>query len=124
WPLVETAQVDGICVELVAPARVDPAVAAEATGLGLAVAEAAGVSGVLAVELFLTAAGRLVVNELATRPHNSGHWTIEGARTSQFANHLRAVLDLPLGDTGMAAPAAATVNLLRGPDGADPRGLE
>ena len=124
WPLVETVQVDGICVELVAPARVAPAVAAEATALGLAVAEAAGVSGMLAVELFLTGAGELVVNELATRPHNSGHWTIEGARTSQFANHLRAVLDLPLGDPSLTAPAVATVNLLGGPDGADPRGRE
>jgi len=114
WPLVETVQVDGICVELVAPARVEPDVAEAATAIGLAVAEAAGVTGVLAVELFQTTTGELVVNELATRPHNSGHWTIEGARTSQFANHLRAVLDLPLGDPGLSAPAAATVNVLGG----------
>jgi 5-(carboxyamino)imidazole ribonucleotide synthase len=122
WPLVETVQVDGICVELLVPARVEPAVASSARAIGLAVAETAGVTGVLAVELFLTGSGELVVNELATRPHNSGHWTIEGARTSQFANHLRAVLDLPLGEPALTAPAAATVNLLGGADGADPRG--
>jgi 5-(carboxyamino)imidazole ribonucleotide synthase len=131
WPLVETVQSGGICVELLAPARVEPAVAEAAVAIGLAVAEAAGVAGVLAVELFLTGSGALVVNELATRPHNSGHWTIEGARTSQFANHLRAVLDLPLGDPGLAAPAAATVNVLGGAPaqaspgaaGPDPRDL-
>jgi 5-(carboxyamino)imidazole ribonucleotide synthase len=122
WPLVETVQRDGICVELVLPARVEPRVEAEARELGLAVAEAVGAVGVMAVELFLDTAGRLSVNEVATRPHNSGHWTIEGARTSQFANHLRAVLDLPLGPTGLTGRAVVTVNVLGGPDGSDPGG--
>ncbi len=83
--------------------------------LGLAIAADLGVTGLLAVELFQTTAG-LLVNELAMRPHNSGHWTIEGARTSQFEQHLRAVLNLPLGDPGLAAPGAVMVNVLGGAD--------
>jgi 5-(carboxyamino)imidazole ribonucleotide synthase len=75
--------------------------------------------GVLAVELFWSA-GRLLVNEVAARPHNSGHWTIEGAVTSQFENHLRAVLDLPLGATEPTAPHVASVNVLGAEDGRDP----
>jgi 5-(carboxyamino)imidazole ribonucleotide synthase len=84
--------------------------------LALRLAAELGVVGVLAVELFDTADG-LLVNELAMRPHNSGHWTIEGSRTSQFEQHLRAVLDYPLGDTAPAAPAVAMANVLGGPDG-------
>ncbi len=114
WPVVETVQADGICVEVVAPA---PGLAAdsamEAQGLALRLAEELGVVGVLAVELFETADG-LLVNELAMRPHNSGHWTIEGARTSQFEQHLRAVLDYPLGATTMTAPWVVMANLLGG----------
>jgi 5-(carboxyamino)imidazole ribonucleotide synthase len=119
WDLVETVQDGGICRELLAPARVPEPLAAQARALGQRIGELLGVVGVLAVELFETA-GELLVNELAMRPHNSGHHTIEGARTSQFANHLRAVLDLPLGSTAATAPAAATVNVLGGPGGADP----
>jgi 5-(carboxyamino)imidazole ribonucleotide synthase len=79
----------------------------------------ADVVGVLAIELFWTG-GQLLVNEIAARPHNSGHWTIDGAVTSQFENHLRAVLDLPLGSTGPIAPAVASVNVFGDPDGTDP----
>jgi 5-(carboxyamino)imidazole ribonucleotide synthase len=84
-----------------------------------AVAEALGVTGVLAVELFETTDQRVLVNELAMRPHNSGHWTIDGAVTSQFEQHLRAVLDLPLGETAARAPWTAMVNLLGGPADGD-----
>src|SRR5947208_2497782 len=105
YPVVETVQLGGICVEVLAPAPdLDPARAVEAQRLAIGLADELGVIGLLAVELFETGAG-LLVNELAMRPHNSGHWTIEGARTSQFEQHLRAVLDSPLGDTGPTAPA-------------------
>jgi len=119
WTPVETAQVGGVCREVLVPGRLDPAVVAAAADLGTRVAEVAGAVGVLAVELFWSA-GRLLVNEVAARPHNSGHWTIEGAVTSQFENHLRGVLDLPLGSTATAAPAVASVNVFGGPDGVDP----
>jgi 5-(carboxyamino)imidazole ribonucleotide synthase len=115
WPVVQTVQRDGICVEVLAPAPgLDPDLAASAERLALTVAGELGVVGVLAVELFETDAG-LLVNELATRPHNSGHWTIEGSRTSQFEQHLRAVLDYPLGVTAMTAPAVAMANVFGGP---------
>jgi len=114
WPLVETVQRDGICVEVLAPAPdLSDTRAEEAQEIALGVAGALDVVGVLAVELFDTATG-FVINELAMRPHNSGHWTIEGARTSQFEQHLRAVLDYPLGATGLAAPAVAMANVLAG----------
>jgi len=119
YPVTETVQADGICRELLVPARVPDDRAAEAAALGPRIAELVDVAGILAVELFDTADG-LLVNELACRPHNSGHWTIEGAATSQFANHLRAVLDWPLGSTAPMAEAAATVNLLGPSDGSDP----
>ena len=116
WPVVETVQVDGICVETLAPAPdLDPAVEEQAQELALRVAHELGVVGVLAVELFETADG-IVVNELAMRPHNSGHWTIEGARTSQFEQHLRAVLDYPLGATDAVAPAVVMANVLGAPE--------
>ncbi|WP_106616624.1 5-(carboxyamino)imidazole ribonucleotide synthase [Saccharothrix carnea] len=116
WPLVQTVQQEGICVEVLAPAPdVDPALAEQAQELALKVAAELGVVGLLAVELFETADG-LVVNELAMRPHNSGHWTIEGARTSQFEQHLRAVLDYPLGATDLAAPAVVMANVLGAAD--------
>ncbi|HET9138531.1 5-(carboxyamino)imidazole ribonucleotide synthase [Actinophytocola sp.] len=112
WPLVETVQSDGICVEVLAPAPgLSEERAERAQELALRVAAALDVVGVLAVELFDTDAG-LVVNELAMRPHNSGHWTIEGARTSQFEQHLRAVLDYPLGATDALAPAVVMANVL------------
>lgn len=118
YPVVETVQEDGICRELVMPARVDPALASEAEALAGDIIDAIGGSGIVAVELFVAGDGRLLVNELALRPHNSGHATIEGSATSQFHNHLRAVLDWPLGDVSMRAPVAAMVNVLGGPDGA------
>jgi 5-(carboxyamino)imidazole ribonucleotide synthase len=129
YPVVETVQRDGICHELVMPARIPPDVAARAEATATAIAEHIGATGILAIELFVTADGDLVINELAARPHNSGHATIEGATTSQFENHLRAVLDWPLGAPTLVAPAAATVNLLGPPEPIDlswtaPRALE
>ena len=118
YPVVETVQVDGICREVIAPAPgLSKDVAVEAEAMALKIAADLGVTGLLAVELFETSRGGLLVNELAMRPHNSGHWTIEGARTSQFEQHLRAVLDLPLGS---CAPPEGTftvmANLLGGTD--------
>lgn len=120
YPVVETVQVDGMLRELIVPAPVDATTAKRAEGLAHDIAEKIGATGIMALELFLTPSG-LLVNELALRPHNSGHWTIEGAVTSQFENHLRAVLGWPLGDAALTAPAAATVNVVGPPDGADPR---
>jgi 5-(carboxyamino)imidazole ribonucleotide synthase len=120
YPVVETVQADGMCRELRAPAALPAALAAEAQQLARTIAERLGATGILAVELFVSG-GRLLVNELALRPHNSGHWTIEGAASSQFENHLRGVLDLPLGETALRAPAIATVNVVGPPDGGDPR---
>jgi 5-(carboxyamino)imidazole ribonucleotide synthase len=115
YPVVESVQAGGICVEVVAPAPgLDPDRAAEAQRIALSVAQELGVVGVLAVELFEAGGGRLLVNELAMRPHNTGHWTIDGAVTSQFENHLRAVLDLPLGDPHAHAPYTVMVNVLGG----------
>lgn len=117
WPVVETVQRDGICVEVLAPAPgldVDRARAAQ--HLAIRIAAELEVVGVLAVELLDTGA-ELLVNELAMRPHNSGHWTIEGSRTSQFEQHLRAILDYPLGVTTPTAPAVAMANVLGGPAG-------
>lgn len=121
YPLVETRQVDGICRELIMPAPVAPAVAAEAEAIAKSIADGIDAVGVVAVELFVTADERIVVNEIALRPHNSGHATIEAAAVSQFHNHLRAVLDWPLGATSLRAPAAAMVNVLGSSDGIDPR---
>ncbi|GAB3452847.1 5-(carboxyamino)imidazole ribonucleotide synthase [Actinophytocola sediminis] len=115
WPVVETVQSNGICVEVLAPAPgLAEDVAQDAQELALRIAAELGVVGVLAVELFETETG-LVVNELAMRPHNSGHWTIEGAETSQFEQHLRAVLDYPLGATDQRAPAVVMANVLGAP---------
>jgi 5-(carboxyamino)imidazole ribonucleotide synthase len=115
--VVETVQSDGICVEVIAPA---PGLAEEAAldaqQLAIDLATELGVVGLLAVELFETDAG-IVVNELAMRPHNSGHWTIEGARTSQFEQHLRAVLDYPMGATTTTAPVVVMANVLGGEPG-------
>jgi 5-(carboxyamino)imidazole ribonucleotide synthase len=119
YPAVETVQVDGVLRESIAPAPIAADLAEEARALALRIAEAIDLTGVLAVELF-EARGALLVNELACRPHNSGHWTIEGATTSQFANHLRAALDWPLGSTTPLAPAVVTVNVLGRADGFDP----
>ncbi|WP_231502629.1 5-(carboxyamino)imidazole ribonucleotide synthase [Blastococcus sp. URHD0036] len=119
WPVVETVQRDGINTEVLAPAPgLDEETATAAQELAIRIATRLGVVGLLAVELFQTPDG-VVVNELAMRPHNSGHWTIEGARTSQFEQHLRAVLDYPLGSTAMTAPVVVMANVLGG-DAAEP----
>ena len=113
WPVVETVQRDGICVQVIAPAPDLPGeLAASAQQLALRLAGELGVVGVFAVELFETTDGTLLVNELAMRPHNSGHWTMDGARTSQFEQHVRAVLDYPLGDTDVTAPVTVMANVL------------
>jgi 5-(carboxyamino)imidazole ribonucleotide synthase len=113
WPVVETVQRDGICVLVIAPAPELPDdVGAAAQQLALRLAAELGVVGVLAVELFETGDGTLLVNELAMRPHNSGHWTMDGSRTSQFEQHLRAVLDYPLGSTDATAPLTVMANVL------------
>jgi len=119
YPLVETVQVDGICHEIIAPARVAPALEADAIDIAHRVADDAGITGIMAIELF-EAGGRLIVNEIATRPHNSGHYSIEGVTTSQFEQHLRAILDWPLGETTLRAPFVVTVNILGPRDGSDP----
>ena len=119
WPAVETAQVGGVCREVLVPGRLPREVGEAASALGQKVAEITGAVGVMAVELFWSQ-GRLLVNEVATRPHNSGHWTIEGAVTSQFENHVRAVLDLPLGSTAPQHAEVASVNVFGGPAGEDP----
>jgi 5-(carboxyamino)imidazole ribonucleotide synthase len=114
YPVVQTVQRDGICAEVIAPApELSDDQAIEAQRLALEIAASLGVTGMLAVEMFDTGSA-VLVNELAMRPHNSGHWTIEGAVTSQFENHLRAVLDLPLGAPTAIAPYAAMVNILGG----------
>lgn len=115
YPISESVQVDGICTETVTPApglTEDQATGAERLALG--VAAELGVVGVLAVELMQRRDGSVVVNELAMRPHNTGHWTIDGAHTSQFENHLRAVLDLPLGDPTPTVRWTVMANVLGG----------
>ncbi|MFM8792334.1 MAG: 5-(carboxyamino)imidazole ribonucleotide synthase [Solirubrobacterales bacterium] len=120
WPVVETVQRDAMCRELIVPARSAPGVLEEAAALGRSIAEAIGAVGLVAVELFETPDG-LFINELALRPHNSGHFSIEGSDTSQFEQHLRAVLDWPLGSTAPTAPAVVTINVVGPADGSDPR---
>ncbi len=116
WPVVASTQRDGICHEVIAPAPdLDPSLGQEAQRIAMTVAGELGVTGVLAVELFETTDGRVLVNELAMRPHNTGHWTQDGAVTSQFENHLRAVLDLPLGAPHARERWTVMVNILGGP---------
>ncbi|MGD8168207.1 5-(carboxyamino)imidazole ribonucleotide synthase [Herbiconiux sp. P16] len=116
WPVVESIQKDGVCAEVIAPAPGSAGKVAEmAAQIGTTIAAELGVTGVLAVELFETTDERILVNELAMRPHNTGHWTIEGSTTSQFEQHLRAVLDLPFGATGYRDPWSVMVNILGGP---------
>ncbi|GAA1042134.1 5-(carboxyamino)imidazole ribonucleotide synthase [Virgisporangium ochraceum] len=117
YPVVETVQRNGICVEVIAPAPgLTDERAVEAQNLAIRVATELDVVGLLAMELFDTGSA-LLVNELAMRPHNSAHWTIEGARTSQFEQHLRAVLDYPMGDTSLTAPVVVMANVLGGEPG-------
>jgi len=113
WPLVETIQENGVCSVVLAPApQASAATLATTADIAKRVAEALGVTGVLAVEMFEARDGRIVINELAMRPHNSGHFSIEGSVTSQFEQHLRAVLNLPLGSTASRATHSVMVNLL------------
>jgi 5-(carboxyamino)imidazole ribonucleotide synthase len=121
WEPVETVQRDGMCNELVVPVAADPKLLAEAVSMARKIVRHTEAVGVMAIEFFISK-GELYINELAPRPHNSGHWTIEGSATSQFEQHLRAVLDLPLGDTQVLAPVVATENLLGPMDGSDPAG--
>ncbi|WP_137988994.1 5-(carboxyamino)imidazole ribonucleotide synthase [Streptomyces exfoliatus] len=115
YPVVESQQVDGVCDTVIAPApNLSDELAGQAQELALRIAKELDVVGHLAVELFETADGRILVNELAMRPHNSGHWTQDGAITSQFANHVRAVLDLPLGDPRPRATWTVMCNVLGG----------
>lgn len=112
WPVVETTQKNGVCAEVILPApTANDRVIEVAEEIGRTVAEKLGVTGVLAVELFETTDGRLLINELAMRPHNSGHVTIEGSETSQFEQHLRAVADVPLGSTASRHPWAVMINV-------------
>ena len=111
WPLVQTTQISGVCAEVIAPAPGSPNIEL-AIEIARRVSEGLGVVGVLAVELFETQSGDLFINELAMRPHNSGHFSIEGSTTSQFEQHLRAVLDLPLGETALVTEHAVMLNLL------------
>ena len=114
WAPTQTIQSDGICTLTISPAPViSPAIAEQAQHLALSIAEEISLIGVMAVEMFVKG-DELYINELAMRPHNSGHWTIEGSRTSQFEQHLRAILDLPLGDPTMTAPYAVMGNILGG----------
>lgn len=124
YPVVETVQRDGICRELVMPARAPDEMLDRAIALAERAVTEIDAAGIVAVEMFVTTDGRLLLNEFAMRPHNSGHATIEGAVTSQFHNHLRAVLDWPLGSSELTAPAVGLVNLLgSGPDGVAMRNL-
>ena len=122
YPAIETVQRDGMCNELHVPMTSDRELATQAETIARRIAEHIQSVGILAVEFFVSNhTGHLLVNELAPRPHNSGHWTIEGAQTSQFEQHLRAVLDLPLGATDVMGKAVATVNIIGPADGSDPR---
>lgn len=124
YPVAHTEQRDHRCHAVEVPARIDPEVASEARRVGLAAIEAVSAVGVTAVELFLSRDGRVLINELAPRPHNTGHYSIEACHTSQFENHVRAVLDLPLGSPDLRVPVAVMVNVLGHRDGkARPTGL-
>jgi 5-(carboxyamino)imidazole ribonucleotide synthase len=112
YPVAETRQRDHVCHEVLVPAPIDPSDGERAEEIAVHAADSAGAIGVMGVELFALPGGRILVNELAPRPHNSGHFTIEACETSQFENHLRGVLDLPLGRVDMRTPRAAMVNLL------------
>ncbi|MEY4040441.1 MAG: hypothetical protein RLZZ52_1309, partial [Actinomycetota bacterium] len=119
-PVVESIQADGVCSEVIAPAPHSQGKIADMAGtIATQIAEELQVTGVMAVELFETTDDRILVNELAMRPHNSGHWTQDGSTTSQFEQHLRAVLDLPLGATGLTQPFTVMVNILGGPASGD-----
>ena len=113
WAPTQTIQSDGICTMTIAPAQLATELSLNAQEMALSIAADIKLVGVMAVEIFVKG-GNLFINELAMRPHNSGHWTIEGSATSQFEQHLRAILDLPLGDTAMVADFAVMGNVLGG----------
>ena len=120
WPVVETRQKNGVCSEVLSPApNITTEFSDRAVKIARLISESLGVTGTLAVEMFETASGELLVNELAMRPHNSGHFTIEGSATSQFEQHLRAVLNLPLGKTDPLKPIAVMANVLGVSDSKD-----
>lgn len=119
YPAVDTFQRDGMFHESLAPSALPAAITAEASEIACAIAEELQCVGILAAEFFVVR-GRVVTNELAARPHNTAHYTIEGCVTSQFENHVRAVCDLPLGSTELTAKAVATVNIVGAGDGTDP----
>jgi 5-(carboxyamino)imidazole ribonucleotide synthase len=123
YPVVETVQRDYVCNLVRAPAALPPEVAARAQSVATRAVIAIEGIGVHGVELFVDSAGRVGVNEIAPRPHNSGHYTIDACETSQFENHLRAVLGWPLGSTAMTAPAAVMVNVLGSRNGSAPRDM-
>jgi 5-(carboxyamino)imidazole ribonucleotide synthase len=112
YPVVETVHERNICVEVIAPAEVPESVAAQAHKTAMQVAGLLKGAGMFGIEMFLTNSGEVVVNEVAPRVHNSGHYTMEGARTSQFEQHIRAITGLPLGETAMSATAAVMINIL------------
>jgi 5-(carboxyamino)imidazole ribonucleotide synthase len=120
FPAVETFQVDGMCRWVVMPPRISGPARDQAERMARTLAEQLELEGLMAIELFLTADGRLLVNELALRTHNTGHLHTEASSTSQFEQHLRAVLDLPLGITAPLTAAAAMVNVVGSRDGSDP----
>ena len=111
WPLVETVQESGVCAEVIAPAQ-EVSLHPKALEIAKQISEGLGVVGVMAVELFRSRSGEILVNELAMRPHNSGHFSIDASITSQFEQHLRAVLDLPLGDSAGTSKYSVMINLL------------
>jgi 5-(carboxyamino)imidazole ribonucleotide synthase len=117
YPLVETVQEQHICRIVRAPAAASAATAARARELAIAAVDAVSGVGIFGIELFELEGGRILINEMAPRPHNTGHYTIEGCVTSQFENHLRAVLGWPLGSTELRTPAAVMVNILGRRDG-------
>ena len=120
WPVVETVQANGVCAEVIAPAPASAGKVADmAAHIATTIAHGLDVTGVFAVEMFETTDDRILVNELAMRPHNSGHWSQDGSLTSQFEQHLRAVLDLPLGSSAMVADWAVMSNILGGPSSGD-----
>ena len=118
YPVVQSVQKDGVCWEVTAPApELDEGLALQAQQVAMTVAAELDVTGILAVELFETRSGQVLVNELAMRPHNTGHWSMDGAVTGQFENHLRAVMDLPLGSPVARQPWTVMVNILGGDGG-------
>lgn len=112
YPVVETVQVDQVCRQVVVPARVKESVADEVRAIATQLMNSLGVVGVFGIELFLTVDGRVLINEIAPRTHNSGHYTLDACETSQFEQQLRAVCQLPLGPTALTKPGAVMVNLL------------